>query len=541
METINETQKIKPEIHALSAFKQVMESRAHPLDMLREAVSNMMAPEVRATEVILQHYSHPEYNSSFIFKDNGVGMTFTGNPENPGRLDRFVGLAFSKAAGLGGDYWGWKGLGSKLMLNCNKLMIETWTGLQTDLVYKVEVFNPRNCLLNEPPQEPVYELTKRKNNSSDHKGTKIEIYGYDGGKKLYSFEELKNYLYLNTAIGLTRTMENLPSVILNASAQKEDLKIGFNYITEQTDWRTVVIKPSISKSEKVKIEEGKEVNVVVNLKGGFTLDTGKFGLSPRRYNTGLRISIKGIPYFQLPLYEYKGNKFNQYKDMCSFIVECDALESKLNMDRSNISNQYGDDTIMGAFRKLTAKCFDEFAESFDYKNHVQKKTNEDEVGKADSLRKRQTALSDKDQEYVCVEINSEIKVLHKAPRAEQDTLALFWKLEALELVPFAKFITLEHTAREGIDVIATYLIDDQSTIKQFESIEFEFNFSNYIVHGHNPKQTSMIICWAVDKPRELHKVNEYFYRYNLEGLSIPVYEIKNFPGLIIKKYSEVDM
>lgn len=540
--TVNETQKIKPKIHDLSAFKQVMESRSHPLEMVREAISNMMAPEVGASEVTIQHYQHPDYNASFIFKDDGIGMTFTGDPDAPGRLDRFIGLAFSKAAGLGADYWGWKGLGSKLMLNCGKLIIETWTGLNTDLVYRVEIFNPRNCLLNEPPQEPVYELTKRVNNTNDLKGTRIEIFSYDGGKYNYSFEELKNYLYLNTAIGLTRKMENLPKVNLNVNGYKDVLNIGFNYITEQNSWNTVAIGTPITKSEKVVTDEGKEVNVEVTLKGGFTLETGQFGLSPRKYNTGLRLSVKGIPYFQLPLYEFKGHKFNQYKDLCSFIIECDALGAKLNMDRSNISNQYGEDVIVGTFRRLTAKCFDEFAESEGYKNFEYKKRNEDEKSKASALRERQVALSNTNQEYVTVEQkDTDIKVLHKVPDAEHDTLALFWKLEALGLLPFAKFVTLEHTKLAGIDVIATYLIDEQSTIKQFESVEFEYAFSNFIKHGHNPKQTSMIICWVVDKPRELQKVNEYFYRYNIEGLSIPVYEIKNFPGLIIKRYDEIDI
>ena len=64
METSNST-KIKPLVHDLSAFKQIMESRSHPLDMLREAISNMMAPEVQALEIRVQHYSHPEHNASF--------------------------------------------------------------------------------------------------------------------------------------------------------------------------------------------------------------------------------------------------------------------------------------------------------------------------------------------------------------------------------------------------------------------------------------------------------------------------------------------
>ena len=221
---INQTQKIKPKIHDLSAFKQVMESRSHPLDMVREAISNMLAPEVGATEAIIQHYSHPEFNASFIFKDDGIGMTYTGDSEKPGRLDRFIGMAFSKSAGLDADYWGWKGLGSKLMLCCSKLVIESWTGLSTDMVYKIEIFNPRLSLLSDPPCEPVYELTQRKNNSVDRKGTKIEVFGYDGGKYNYAFEELKRYLYLNTAIGLTKQMDNLPLVNLKVNSQQEILK-----------------------------------------------------------------------------------------------------------------------------------------------------------------------------------------------------------------------------------------------------------------------------------------------------------------------------
>lgn len=539
---INEAQKIKPKIHDLSAFKQVMESRSHPLDMVREAISNMLAPEVGATEVTIQHYSHPEFNASFIFKDDGVGMTYTGDIDKPGRLDRFIGLAFSKSAGLGGDYWGWKGLGSKLMLNCSKLVIESWTGLPIDMVYKIEIYNPRISLLSDPPCEPVYELTQRKNNSIDRKGTKIEVFGYDGGKYNYQFEELKRYLYLNTAIGLTKKMDNLPQVNLKVNSQQEILNIGFNFITIQKDsWRTVVIKTPLVKSEKVINEDGKEINVEVVLKGGFTLDTGLFGLSPKRYNTGLRLSIKGIPYFQLPLYDYKGNKFNQYKDLCSFIVECDALEPKLNMDRSNISNQHGDDIIVKTFRRLTSKCFDEFAESDDYINFEQKRKNEDEKSKADAVRERQLALSDKDQEYVCIEEDSLIRVLHRVPNAEHDTLALFWKLESLKILPFEKFITLEHTNQAGIDIIASYQIDEQSTINQFVSIEFEYAFSNFIKHGHNPKQTSMIICWYIDKPKDLQKINEYFYRYNINGLSIPVYEIRSFPDIKIKRYNEIDL
>ncbi len=541
----NIANKIEPKVHDLSIFKQIMESRSHPLDMLREAISNMMAPEVQAENITIQHYSHPEFNSSFILKDDGIGMTYTGNKEKPGRLDRFIGLAFSKAAGLKADYWGWKGLGSKLMLNCNKLTLKTWTGNEKDKMLELNIINPRNSLLSEPPVAPQYYLNERGPNQFDKKGTTIEILGYDGGAHIYTFEEIKRYLYLNTAIGLTREMDNLPSVKLKVNSYEEILPIGFKYITVQfdengnKDWRTVVIEKGIEKSELIK-EDGAEKEVKVILKGGFTLDTGKFGLSPRRYNTGLRLSIKGIPYFQLPFYDYKGNKFQQYKDLCSFIVECDAMEPKLNLDRSNISNQLGNDIVVKTFRKLTAKCFDELTETDAYKEFQKNKKKEDERNKAKAVRDRQKKLSDPNQEYVCIEKKSEIKVLHRVPdKSEMDTLAVFWKLEALDLLPFENFITWEHTKKEGIDVIASFQIGEESALEDFVPIEFEATFENFLAHGHNPKQTKCIICWSIKDSKKLRKINDYLYYYDIENNSIPVYEIKSFPNILIKRYSEI--
>jgi hypothetical protein len=537
--------KIKPQIHDLSTFKQIMESRSHPLDMLREAISNMLAPEVQATEIRLQHYSHPEHNASFILKDNGVGMTYTGSSDNPGRLDRFIGLAFSRAAGLEADYWGWKGLGSKLMLNCNKLVIESWTGKKDNKFIVLTITNPRNSLLSEPPLAPDYYLTQREYLSSDVRGTKIEVLGYDGGNKMYSIDEIERYMYWNTAIGITKDIYHKPKVLLKVNSDEKEMVIGFKFITPQIldggkkDWRTVVIEKPIVKAGKVSIE-GKEKEINVVLKGGFTLDTGKFGLSPYRYNTGLRLSVKGIPYFQFPFYEYKGKKFQQYKDLCSFVVECDEMESKLNLDRSNISNQMGDDLIVKTFKKLTSKCFDEFTELSAYKEFEQNKRKEDERNKAAAVRKRQADLSKPNQEYACVEIDGEIKLLHRVPdNSEMHTLCIFWKLEALNKLPFENFITWEHTKKDGIDVIASFQIDDESSLENFVPIEFEATFENYINHGHNPKQTKCIICWEINNKSLLRKINSYLYYYDVGDTSIPVYEIKSFPAVILKQYSEV--
>jgi len=541
----NQAEKIRPRINDLSAFKQIMESRSHPLDMLREAISNMLAPEIHATRVVIQHFSHPDYGSSFILKDDGLGMKYNGDPDKPERLDRFIGLAFSKAAGLSADYWGWKGLGSKLLLNCARLIVETWTGDSDVPSFGLTIHNPRTSLLSEPPIAPDYYLTTRPALPSDAKGTRIEVLGYDGGKKHYSIEEIARYLYLNTAVGLTREMPSLPQVSLKVNSDEKVLPIGYQFITSvrtesgEKDWRTVPVEPAIEMTDSV-VVDGKPNSVTVCLKGGFTLDTGRFGLSSRRYNTGLRLSVKGIPYFQLPFYDYKGSKFQQYKDLCSFVVECDALESRLNLDRSNISNQHGDDPIVRVFRKLAAACFDAFTARPECVDFFQRQRREDEKNKASVVRQRQSKLTSPDQEYVCLSKNGANRVIHKVPdRSEHDTLALFWKLEALDMLPFAKFITWEHTKQEGIDVIASFQIDEESSLENFVPIEFEFRFENYISHGHNPKQTACIVCWTTEKSKKLRKVSDYLYWYDVEMKSIPVYEIQSFPNIAVRKYSDI--
>src|SRR5579862_9849228 len=126
---------MRPQIHELSLLKQIMESRSRSLEVVREALSNMCAPEVGASTVYVKCFTHPDYGVSFVFEDDGCGMKLTRDLENPGRLDRFLNIGFGGAAGLKGDKYSWKGLGSKLMLNCRRLELETWTGQTTDPVY----------------------------------------------------------------------------------------------------------------------------------------------------------------------------------------------------------------------------------------------------------------------------------------------------------------------------------------------------------------------------------------------------------------------
>ena len=135
------------------------------------------------------------------------------------------------------------------------------------------------------------------------------------------------------------------------------------------------------------------------------------------------------------------------------------------------------------------------------------------------LIKRQSDLSSPNLEFVCVLDNDdELRVLHRVPENEQDTLALFWKLEGGELLPFERFTTLEHTANQGIDVIATFQESEESPLRIMEPIEFEVKYENFLRHAHNPKQTSLVICWEVERPKALKRLNPYTFRATIKDV-----------------------
>lgn len=533
---------IRPKVHDLSMIKQVIESRSQTLEIVREALSNMCTPEVRASEAHVQFYLDPDYGGTFVFRDDGCGMAYSGDEQKPERLDRFLNLGYSGVAGIEADKYGWKGLGSKLMYNCRKLAITTWTGDNDELVYMVEVHEPRSRLLQDVPEWPRAYLAKRRPEPTDKRGTSIRVYGFEGGKADFSLEEMERYMLWNTIAGVTRE-EPLPRIVLKVANREKEITTGYRYIqppdpSDPEAWKTVVVDPPIQVTENT--PDGQAATVL--LKGGFTLNTADacgsgISLSRFRKNTGIRLSVLGIPYFRLSFYEAKGEKFQQYQDLCSFVVECDDLATKLNIDRSGYN---ADDQVVKAVLRATRRAFSTLAESEPYKRFQQMRRREEERTKSKFLNKRKDELNAPDQEIVCVEEpDGEITVLHRVPDNEHDTLALFWKLEGRGLLPFEAFTSLEHTAKNGIDVIANYQITEDSQLHLMEAVEFEHCYENFLAHGHNPRQTSLIVCWEIQKPEKLHQVDDWLYRTTIEDQIISVVYMRAFPGLSLRKRSRL--
>lgn len=521
----------------VALIKQVVENRGHPLDIIREAISNSCAREVKATYFKITIFYDGQYGWSFIFEDDGIGMDYTGEKtaEKQGRLDRFLNLAYSGVAGLDSDEFGFKGLGSKLMYLCKRLEIETKT-YRSDS-YKVIVDDVYNKLiLKKKPEMPKPVIYKDNPVSIDH-GTIIRVLGYDNGNKQPEYEnynKFKHYLQFRTLIGYTksdRSTDNFPKIIIKTPAieKEKELNIGFPWIEKKESvvegQKIGLIKPPIKIIEKD--TQGNEVSLI--LKGGFALKTGEFELSGRSIfdmGVGITYSWKGIPYFNLDFNEYKPKGFELYYKFARFIVECEEIDTDIARSRI-ISDGIKDKLFKKALRKAYRKIMDteEYKEWVKYRRYLRNR----DLSK--NLNERKEILLKKEQKWVYFKN----QLIHKEPDGENDLLALLWKLEGLNALPFYYFRSLEHTALKGIDIIANYQEYDYSEKKMLQSIEAEHILENYANHDHVPEQTSLIIAWDSKKKSGLiKKANEWQYQWKYLDKILDVILLKYLPDLEIK-------
>ncbi|MDO8688073.1 MAG: hypothetical protein Q7K41_05735, partial [Dehalococcoidales bacterium] len=68
----SKSQEVDPIINELSVMKQLIKERVHPLDLLRELISNAGSKEVGATEIRVK-YTVDEEGHIFEVIDNGCG------------------------------------------------------------------------------------------------------------------------------------------------------------------------------------------------------------------------------------------------------------------------------------------------------------------------------------------------------------------------------------------------------------------------------------------------------------------------------------
>jgi hypothetical protein len=480
----------------IEVIKEIIENRNHPLDIIREALSNSCSREVDASYFKITIFHDSNYGWSMVFEDDGIGMDFTGTrePEKQSRLDRFLNLAYSGVGGHEADEFGFKGLGSKLMYFCRKLDIETKP--RDGYSFKVVINEPYDKLIkHKKPVSPKPVIFKNIPVGFGN-GTVISVYGYDGGRKYPEYEDpekLMSYLLFRTLIGNTkpeRLKEGFPKIILKTPAIPElELDIGFPWIKKEgghvEGQKIGTIKGPIAISKSNKSGEG----VTITLKGGYASKPGEFNMNDegvlKSKGVGLVYSWKGLPYFNMDFDFYKPQGFKLSYAQCRFVVECDDIETDMS-----ISKIVSSKSKQRLFASALKEGYKKIMETDDYKDWVKFLSEQEIRVVSESLNHRRQQLLGKDQEWVYYKDN----LLFKKPEDEHDVHILLWKLEGMEAMPFQYFRTLEHTAQKEIDIIAEYQEKDSTELKEFASVEIEYILENYTDRNYTVGQTSLIIA-----------------------------------------------
>jgi hypothetical protein len=519
-------------IQEVALMKLLVKERFHPLDLLRELISNSGAREVE-TKVIRIKYTVDEEGHIFEVIDDGCGMDFTGNKEDPGRLDKFLGLGLSTIVGIRSDEFSWKGLGSKLAYQSQKIVIDTWCG-RGDAI-RVEINDPWGSINRgtiPKPKKFTYEPE-----ADRIRGTSIKVFGHPPHKKEkpFTLEEIKKFLLHRTFIGFTRNREIEPKISLSVLGHTEEINFGFPELkVKGSDGTRLVNEHNTAKIN------GTNKSITVHMKGFYTWDDKDCGLDKNQLNTGLVLSVKGIPYFNLDMEEYGSRNLKLGRpgvDKCCLIVECDQIQEEMNISRSRLV----DSETTDLFKKAVREIFEKIESSQEYLKFRRIQEDRRTVVSAEALGIKKQELESEEQSCVVYQKSESEKPIYlsREPECESDVLCILWKLEVLNALPFKTFMTLGYVGsgkKGGPDLLVHFQEDEQSDQERYTPIEVENKFYNYIPHGHKPAQFPKVICWELGKTTKI-PINKTDKRYKFtavkDGVQIHIFSLRLMENLKI--------
>lgn len=535
--TAKEIDIIKNEI---GIFKNLIKERKHPLDLVRELLSNAAAKEVGATEVAIS-YTKDREGHIFEIEDNGCGMGYTGHAAYPRRLDKFLGLGMSAIAGQDADEFSWKGLGSKLAYQSRRVEIETRYANQAE--YFVVVNEPWSSLQrNLVPKPKIMDFP----DSDRETGTRIRVIGHPPHRQEspFTMSEIRSYLLHRTFAGFTRDRENPPEISLSVLGNQEVLPFGFPEF-KGIEWHDGVVFDEDQSRLIVRIVKNWHMLGIVILKGFLTWDADRFRLERAGPNTGLILSVRGIPYFELDMEEFGARSILRGfpgKGNTCLVVECNHLSSEMNISRSDLV----DSAKTVEFKKAMQALLEELETSTAYLEQFRpvKKVRKRRRA-AEYLAEQKRSIESEDQDWVVLRLEGKRPILlMREPENENEVNALLWKLEALGALPFHQFQSLGYVgARKGPDLLANFREDQDSEPLRGAIIEIENNFYSYKSHGHYPSQYPKVICWDVPSSGRKVRLNKtskkYKFTVNMDEYQVHVFVLKLMDGIRVVPRGEL--
>ena len=528
---VTKSQEVDPFFQEVALMKQLILERTHRFELLRELIANSGAREVGAKNINITYYVHPQYGHAFEVRDDGCGMNFTNSPQLPGRLDRFLGLGLSAVAGLDADEFAWKGLGSKLAYHSRRVEIETYNGTAA---YNVIVNEPWKTI--DDGKKPRPNVSEVPPTAGQPTGTTVRVYGHPPHKKEpFTFEEIWDYLTHRTFVGFTRERQSPSRTTLTVQTRTEEIPVGFpefRNLPEEPPEGTVIVDPIVITRNL----PGTNQNVQVVLKGFYTWDERDYGLADVHLNTGLILSVSGIPYFTLNMRALGSGELAVARPgtgKCCLVVECDAVQTGMNISRSGLV----DSALTDHFNKLVGETIQKVEKTEAHRAFRMVTRRRKEKKSAAELKERKEALEESDQAWVYWQPRDTEKPVRllREPKNETDTLAVLWKLEALGGLPFTIFETLAYSGK-GADLVVHFQEDETSNPERYTTMEAEHRFFNYKAHGHLISQFPTVICWDINpRPRLSVKKTAKPYKFvvQLEETTLRIYALSQIPGVFV--------
>jgi hypothetical protein len=539
----SKSHEVSPAFNEVAIFKHLIKERVHALDLIRELLSNSGAEQVAARKIEIS-YTRDKEGHIFEIADDGCGMNYTGSPSVPGRLDRFLGLGLSGIIGLESDEFSWKGLGSKLAYQSRRVEIETCAG-EPYPMYDVRVNEPWESLNNNNVPKPrISEFP------SQARGTIIRVIGHPPHRKddPFTFEQIKTYLLHRTFAGFTTKRKREPEIWLSVLGRTELIPFGFPEF-KSVDFNSF-------EHEGLLLDASKQtlfINVVpksskamrVRLKGFVTWDANSYDLSSQNLNTGLILSVKGIPYLTVDMEEYGATSIRTARPgegRTCLVIECDEIQDEMNIARSALVDSPKTEDLKKIVRELFQKV--ETSEAFLAFRVIPEREKVEKQG--DVLAEEKRKIEQPDQNWVVFErASNDYVVLIREPQNESEVNALIWKLEALGALPFETFTTLAYIgASRGPDLLVNFQEDKASEPFRATVVEVENNFYNYKTHGHTPSQYPKVLCWDVPasgRKAKLTKTHKpYKFTLSSDEYQVHVYAIKNMNGIKVLSKNDLD-
>jgi len=524
--------------HDVGIFKNLINERQHPLDLVRELLSNAGASQVGATRIEIS-YTKDKQGHVFDVSDNGCGMDFTNDAENAGRLDRFLGLGLSSIVGEKSDEFSWKGLGSKLAYQSRRVMIETRADGHP--LYEVRINEPWDTLArNQVPRPRITEHP----NSDCPTGTRIRVLGHPPHRldEPFTAGEIRQFLLHRTFAGYTRLRPNLPEIVLSVLGQIERLEFGFPELRsiDFPDWLSL---DEGRKTLLVNMGLERQPSMSVRLRGFLTWEPGRFNLRDENLNTGLTLSSRGIPYFEIPLAAFGGRRIASSPGrakMC-LVADCDQVYSQMNLSRSGLV----DSEVTVEFAQVVRKLLDHLVASDEYAEFRRLKKKLKRAEQGETLAKDQASIGSADQKWVVLNRDGAAPVvLMREPRNETEAAAILWKLESLGALPFEKFQTVGYpAASRNPDLFVNFQEEAGTELMTAAQFEAGNTLRSYKRGDDPPRQQPKIICWDLAGRGRKMRLSETEKRYKFTidagGPEIPVYVMKLMAGLSVMSTREL--